>query len=384
MATDTRPETRNAAQSADPLTLNIHLRFRPSTAFLGILAEMNAQFSDWTDGSYDWADQTADFLDTKKPLPDFGEALLRTSLSQSVLRDLLQLAIALLSGHYLAVRNYLQKSHFALVIGYPRSGGSYLTKELLRTVGLDHTRVSEALAHDGFPDMRDHWYIANRPKPYFHLQDAVLQVAEFLVIAHLYYRRKTVCRPDGTWLIPKKMHKLVHWAGSFKMLLGKGAADYLVTVRHPVPTAVSIYEKSGGLPSDGRFPAAKPRSAIELWIRDDLAWLGYSPDQVARMTYFRAVEISWTAFHARMASSGLFLGDREEIQLISYGQETLEGVVNRYRARYGSQQPAESFFIHDKASTTPAKCLVEGDAAVASVQALWRSLGLVFPSLSWF
>ncbi len=383
MAVDPRPQTEKAAQPVWPPTLSIHLRFRPSVAFLGILAEMNAQFSDWTDGSYDWADQTVDFLHSKKPLPDFGEAFLRTPLSQRALRDLLQLAIALLSGEYLAVRNYLQHSHFVLVIGYPRSGGSYLTKELLRTIGLDHTRVSEALAHDGFPQMRDHWYIPNGPQPYFHLQDAVFQVAEFLVIAHLYYRHKSVCQPNGTWLIPKKMHKLVYWAGSFKMLLGKGAADYLVTVRHPVPTAVSIYEKSGGLPSDGLFPAAKPRSAIELWVRDDLVWIGYSLDEIARMKYFRAVEISWTAFYTRMASSGLFLGDRDEIRFIPYGREALEGVVNQYRTHYGSQRPAESFFIHDKSGTVPPECLIEGDAAVASVRALWRSLGLVFPSLSW-
>lgn len=361
--------------------LDIQLRFQPSAAFLGILAELNDQFPDWTDGSYDWANQTVDFLHAQDTRPIVSADLLQTPLSRRALQDLLHMAIALLSGQYPVVRDYLQTDHFAFVIGYPRSGGSYLTKELLRTIGLDHTRVSEALAHDGFPEIRSHWYAPAGARPYFHLQDAVFQVAEFLVIAHLYYHRKTPCQPNGLWFVPKKMHKLVHWAGSMKMLLGKGAADYLVTVRHPVPTAISIYEKCGGLPDNGLFPAAHPRSAIERWISDDLAWLGYSGPEIAQMDYFEAVQISWTAFYVQMASSGLFLGGRDEVQLLPYGQETFEGIIHTYHQRYGCQRPVEPFQVHDKAIRVSADIQARGDAAVAAVQAAWQPLGLTFPEL---
>lgn len=361
--------------------LDIQMRFQPSAAFLGILAELNDQFPDWTDGSYDWANQTVDFLHTQEALPALNPALLQTPLSCRALQDLLHMAIALLSGQYPVVRDYLQTDHFAFVIGYPRSGGSYLTKELLRSIGLDHTRVSEALAHDGFPELRNHWYGPGGTRPYFHLQDAVFQAAEFLVIAHLYYHRKSPCQPNGLWLIPKKMHKLVHWAGSFKMLLGQGAADYLITVRHPVPTAISIYEKCGGLPADGRFPM-HPRSAIERWIGDDLAWLGYGGPEIARMDYFQAVQISWMAFYTQMATSGLFLGGREEVQILPYGQETFEGIVHTYHQRYGCQRPVEPFLVHTKAATQPAGIQARGDAAVAAVRAAWAALGLPFPDLA--
>ena len=362
--------------------LDIQMRFQPSAAFLGILAELNDQFPDWTDGSYDWANQTVDFLHAQEALPTLSPALLQTPLSRRALQDLLHMAIALLSGQYPVVRDYLQTDHFAFVIGYPRSGGSYLTKELLRTIGLDHTRVSEALAHDGFPEMRNHWYGPGGSRPYFHLQDAVFQAAEFLVIAHLYYHRKSPCQPNGLWLVPKKMHKLVHWAGSFKMLLGQGAADYLVTVRHPVPTSISIYEKCGGLPADGLFPAARPRSAIERWIGDDLAWLGYSGAEIAGMDYFQAVQISWTAFYVQMASSGLFLGGREAVSVLPYGQDTFEGIVHTYHQRYGCQRPVEPFLVHSKAATQSAGIHVRGDAAVAAVRSAWQSLGLSFPDLT--
>ncbi len=361
---------------------DIQLHFRPSQAFIGILAELNEQYAEWTDGSYDWADQTTDFLHAEAPLPQFDETLFKSPLSQRAINDVLQIAIAILSGDFPRVRNYLQHVRFAFVIGYPRSGGSYLTKELLRTVGFDHTRVSEALAHDGFPDLRETWFDMAGQRPYFHLQDSVFQVAEFLVIANYYYQLKSAQQDNGIWLAPKKMHKMVSWAGSFKMLLGQGHSDYLVTVRHPLPAAISVAEKSGGYPADGLFPVRAPRSAIERWIINDLMHLGFSIDELAQMDYFEAVFASWSQFHIRMAGSGLFLGDRKEIRLLPYGRESLEGVVRAYRERYGDARCApEPFFIHDKTQQY-ANWIARGAAAVSAVTVAWSALGLQFPELS--
>ncbi len=364
------------------MNFDIHLRFQASEAFVGILAELNERYSEWTDGSYDWANQTTDFLHAQAPLPRFDAALFKTPLSQRALNDVLHIAIAVLSGDYPLVRDYLKHMRFAFVIGYPRSGGSYLTKELLRTIGFDHTRVSEALAHDGFPDLRETWYDWAGQRPYFHLQEALLQVAEFLVIANLYYQLKSRPQSNGIWLAPKKMHKMVNWAGSFKMLLGQGHSDYLVTLRHPLPAAISISEKSGGYPGNGRFPARAPRSAIERWIITDLMHLGFSIKELETMDYFEAVFASWAHFHIRMAGSGLFLGDRNEIHLIPYGQESQEGVVREYRERYGDAGVApEPFHIHDKTRQYP-NWTARGDAVVATVSAAWSALGLQFPKLS--
>lgn len=363
--------------------LDINLRLQPTSAFIGILAELNEQYSQWTDGSYDWAAQTTDFLHAFGPLPSFNEKLFQTPLSQRALNDLLQLTIALLSGNYPVVRDYLKEMHFTFVIGYPRSGGSYLTKELLRTVGLDHTRVSEALAHDGFPDLRETWYDWSGNRPYFYLQEAIFQVAEFLVIANLYFRRKTRARANGIWLVPKKMHKLVYWAGSFKMLLGQGRADYLVTVRHPVPTAISVYEKSGGPTADGRFPAQAPRSAIERWIVYDLMHLGYTLDELSVLDYFEALTVSWVHYYSAMAGSGLFLGSRDEVRLVPYGQAAFEATVANDRQRLGNDPDAapEPFLIHDKSSRHP-EWHARGAQAVDAMTAQWAALGLRFPELT--
>ncbi|MDA3877893.1 MAG: hypothetical protein PF483_12485 [Halothiobacillus sp.] len=360
---------------------DINLKFQPSAAFIGVLAELNEQYSDWTDGSYDWANQTVDFLHNPIPLPKFDESLFQTNLSKRAINDLLHIAIALLSGNYLAVREYVKQAHFAFVIGFPRTGGSYLTKELLRTAGLDHTRVSEVLAHDGFPELRDTWYDWMGDRPYYHLQDAIFQTAEFLVISNLYYRNKTEKQPDGRWLAPKKFHKIVSWAGSFKMLLGQGRADYLVTIRHPVPTCVSVYEKSGGLTADGLFPANSPRSAIERWIINDLMHLGFTQQELAQMDYFDTVLASWVQFYTRMATSGLFLGDRNEVRVIPYGKESLEGVVRDFRQHTNLDTPPEPFHIHDK-GRQQVSWQDRGDAAVQALTATWQTLGLHLPDLT--
>ncbi len=363
------------------MDFNITLRFQPSAWFLGILAELNERYSDWTDGSYDWAAQTTDFLRAPASMPEFDESLFETPLSKRAVGDLLHIGVAVLSGDYPLVRRYVENIRFAFVIGYPRSGGSYLTKELLRTLELDHTRVSEALAHDGFPEIRDTWYDWAGDRPYFHLQSSVFQVAEFLVISNLYYQLKTKRQEGGHWLAPKKMHKIVAWGGSFKMLLGQDRADYLVTLRHPLPTAISIYEKSGGLPRDGLFPARAPRSAIEHWVLTDLLMLGFAQEEVAEMSYFAAVQASWSNFHARMATSGLFLGDRDEIRLVPYGKESLESVVQAYRDRCGNDMPPEPVLIHDKSADFP-EAQEAGDRAAADMAATWAQLGLTFPALS--
>ena len=360
---------------------NISLRFQPSGWFLGVIAELNEKFSDWTDGSYDWAAQTTDFLHNPTPLPTFDATLFDTPLSKRAVNDVLHIAIAVLSGNYPLVRSYAENIRFAFVIGYPRSGGSYLTKELLRSINLDHTRVSEALAHDGFPELRDIWYDWEGDRPYFHLQGAMFQVAEFLVIANLYYQLKTCRQAEGTWIAPKKMHKIVNWAGSFKMLLGQGRADYLVTLRHPLPTAISAAEKSGGMPGERLFPAASPRSAIERWVLNDLVLLGWSMPEIAAMSYFDAVRVSWSHFHGRMATSGLFLGNRDEIRLLPYSRDSLEGVVRDYRSRCANPAPPEPVLIHAKSDDYP-DWQDRGDQAVADMARHWTALGLTFPTLT--
>lgn len=109
--------------------------------------------------------------------------------------------------------------------------------------------------------------------------------------------------------------------------------------------------------------------------------LGHSLEQIAGMDYFHAVQVSWSQFHARMATSGLFLGMREEVRLLPYGNESLEDVVLEYRARHLNSTPPESVLIHDKAAQHPEWQAAAG-TAVDATTALWAWVGLTFPTLA--
>ncbi|OYV89697.1 MAG: hypothetical protein B7Z57_11795 [Acidiphilium sp. 37-60-79] len=187
--------------------------------FTGILAEMNGDFTGWSDGSYDWAAQHIDFLHAPEKLPKLDDGFFHTPLSKRILDELLEIFLCLISGEHKSIQDYLTGVKFAFVVGYPRSGGSYLTKELFRSVGIDHRRVSEALAHDGFPDIGENWFGPKSTEPCYYLQESMLQIAEFLVLSNNYFIERS--RPDqsGKIIIPKKMHKLINWAGSLKIAL---------------------------------------------------------------------------------------------------------------------------------------------------------------------
>ena len=63
-----------------------------------------------------------------------------------------ELFVALLIGDIAPLRAVQDRFRFFLVVGIPRSGGKYLTKQLFRALGHDPKAVPEVLGHDAFPD----------------------------------------------------------------------------------------------------------------------------------------------------------------------------------------------------------------------------------------
>lgn len=362
------------------MSFSIELKLQPSVWFSGIVAELGGLYSGWSDGSGQWWNQVPEVLQDNASWPELGHDIFETPIGQRARYEVNRLYQSMLTGDYESVRGYVKPLRYAMVIGYPRTGGSYLTKELLRSAGLDYTKVSTALAHDGFPIVHDNWYGHHTSGVRrFHLQDSVFQVAEYLVASKHYYKSKAKKHPDGFWLVPKKFHTAVNWAGSLKTILGPGQSDYLVTARSPLPVAISVYEKSGGLPDSGLFPS--PRSYIETCISKDLATLGYTLDQIADMNYFDAVQKSWSLFYSRLATSGLFLDRRDDVRLIPYGKESLERAAQDYYDLYGRSEKVDPLFVHDKSSRHP-EWSERARMAVEDMTRLWSSLGLEFPDLT--
>lgn len=364
------------------MELPINININPSGSFVGVLAELNGVYSGWSDGSYDWAAQTTDFLANLPALPTFDESLFKTELSQRALNDVVQITLAMIRGDYGFIRNYLAKLKFVFIIGYPRTGGSYLTKAIVKVTGLDHKNVPEPLAHDSYPNIMDSWHRDDCGQPLSYFYESFFQLAEFLVLSNIYWQHKTKIRKKQTFLATKKIHKAVYAGQGFKTLFTPGQADYLLTIRNPLPIAISIYEKSGGLPEGGKFPARQPRSFIEVVIVRDLLAMGYSEDEIAALDYYQAVEKSWVRFYSTMATSGLFCGEKNGVRIIPYDKNALMQTVKSYYDEYGVTGAPEDVYIHDK-SDKHEGWKQQADEAVSTMKQFWSGLGLAFPDLTY-
>lgn len=362
------------------MEFSINIKINSSMSFVGMLAELNGVYAGWSDGSYDWANQTSDFLANLPPLPSFDEALFKTPLSQRLMHDVTQVLLAIVGGNYEFIRQYLKDIHFVFIVGYPRTGGSYLTKSIFHSMNLDHKQLPEPLAHDSFPNIPDNWHDVEERGKISYFYEAFVQLAEFLVISKAYCQAKLPKTKAGKYLMVKKMHKAIHIGHGLKMLFNPGQVDYLLTFRNPLPIAVSIYEKSGGLPKNGLFPANEPRSAIEVMINYDLLMEGYTLNEISRLDYFQAVEKSWMRFHSKLAISGLFSQNKAGVRIIPYGKEPLESQVRLYQQQFYHPSAVEEVYIHNKADAFPERHR-QAQARVASMTKHWLDLGLVFPKL---
>lgn len=278
------------------------------------------------------------------------------------------LLVALLAGEPAPLEPLQARFQFICVTGIARTGGSYLTAEIYRSLGLDPESVPPALAHDGFPEAGP-----------FLLQDGINSwvvtlktMAEYLTMVEVFFAG---CAPrEGRIVVPKKLTSFVHASGFFRRVLGE-SMEQVLTLRHPVAACVSTYEKSGGLPADGRFTV---RSNIEEWCRRDLRDTGCRAEQLAGMDYFGAYLRYWEHYHLALAMAGSCAAPR--LRVIAYGRDALRALARSYHLRYGSGLEPREFEVSDTARRRHPEWVERAQPAIDRVAAVWRGLGLEFPA----
>jgi len=262
----------------------------------------------------------------------------------------------------------LRRFHFIFVIGIPRTGGTYLTKQFYRAAGIDYTQVQNALAHDGFPHLAVLSFPDNR---YNAHTTSLLQLAEYLTMVEIYFTRHGRLAYQGGIVVPKKFTKAIYNFPLLRALLGD-SADYVITTRHPLGMIQSVLDKSGGMPSDGKFAV---RSAIERWALDD--WLQWQiPEtKVMNMSYVHVMLEYWKRFHFQLAMSGI--PAMPNARLVPHGPESMRETVRAYYQAFGTtlepepfKPPLPSHFSHSETQAAA--------TALAEVTQLWASLGLIF------
>lgn len=320
-----------------------------------------------------WADQRSEALSggDAEPIgsaPNAAELVMSNATGREYVARAYTLLVAMLTGTMAPLEELQSRFHFVNVIGIPRSGGSYLTAELYRAIGMTPAQVPSGIAHDSFPDAGP-----------FQLQPGINSsimtlktIAEYLTMVEIFFADR---KPYGARIIvPKKLTKFVYAAGLFAGILGQDA-EYLLTLRHPVAACVSTYEKSGGLPPDARFSV---RSNIEEWCRRDLQRTGFGAEHLQGMDYFEAYLLYWEQFHLALATSGLSASPN--LRILAFGNSALQSAAQRYHDRYGSELQASHFHISDTARRRHPDWIERARPAIERIAAVWRAIALPFPA----
>jgi hypothetical protein len=279
-----------------------------------------------------------------------------------------ELFVALLIGDIDAVRAVQRRFRFVLVVGAPRSGGKYLTKELFRALGHDPSRVPAVLAHDGFPEAGP-WRFDRAGTSWV---ESLQTMAEYLTMVELFFAAAD--EHEGITVVPKKATKAAYAPGLFQSVLGEGA-EGIVTIRHPVPSCISTFESAGGLPADGRFVQ---RGNIErLWARDLLS-AGLSDREIAEMDYFDAYLRYWEDYHVRLAMSGFNV--TRSYRVLAYGAERFMDEARRNADRFGSlAADVEKFHVQDRRDRH-AEWIARAEPTLQRVCDQWARVGMAFPT----
>jgi hypothetical protein len=319
-----------------------------------------------------WHEQLSEVLvpaqaeERQKAAAAVAEKVLQHPLGQKAIVRSYELLTAILIGQPEKLRNFQERYRFICVVGCPRHGGSYLTKQLYRAIGMDPDQVANAIAHDGFPDASPF----QLKEGYNSTTIMVQNMAEYLAMVEVFYANSRLF--DNFVVVPKKATKAAYHGAFFHTVLGPNT-EYVITLRHPLAACISTYEKSTGLPEDGTF---KVRGNIEEWARRDAIFTGADPDAVPRQDYFDVYLRYWEQYHCNLALTGL--AANRNWTVIAYDRERMMDLAASYFRRFRSKGTPEDFKVFDKRSRHPGWNR-KAEAAIGRVADLWRTVGRRFP-----
>ncbi len=319
----------------------------------------------------EWGDQLQEGLKTdQKGMVEeavvHAEKVLNDERGKKYIARAYQIFVALLTGDTALITEFQLKYHFINVIGVPRNGGSYITKEIYRGLGYDPNLVPNVIAHDGFPEAGPFTF----EKGVNSWTNSLQTMAEYLTMVDIYFGSK---KPYlGKIIVPKKLTKGTYAGGFFHRVLGE-SVEHILTIRHPVTSCISTYEKSGGFPEAGKFMV---RGNIEEWVRRDIAYTGMEPSEIANMDYFDAYLKYWEQYHTYVATTGL--SANKNVVVVPYGRERLMGLVSEYCRKFGVQNPQpEEFKVFNNRERHP-DWMKRAEPTVSRIHQLWERVGLQF------
>jgi hypothetical protein len=343
-------------------------QIRPSLEFLDFLS----RFCAGEEFRGNWHDQLSERLrsgnitklnDRVKSMA--GEPVTDPRMQQALIKSY-ELTVAILLGDVAKLKPFQNGCKFIFVVGCPRSGGSYLTKQIFMALGKDPDKVPGLLAHDGYPKIWP-FYLEDGHNAH---TDMVRYVAEYIVLSMLFFGSKANYK--NKVVIPKKDLNVAYHGAFFNKVFGANA-EYVWTIRHPVTCCISTYEKQGGFPQGGRFSV---RGNIERFIQRDLMFTGEDKKSLSQQSYFNVYLRYWEQYHYNLILTGI--PPKNKITVVPYSREQMMLSAAAFFTRFGSDREAEDFHVFNKRDRHE-DWFEEAERAICRVQDMWRRFGMEFP-----
>lgn len=319
-----------------------------------------------------WHDQLSEVLvpaqadERQKAAVAVADQVLQNPTGQKAIIRSYELLTALLVGQPDKLRTFHERYRFICIVGCPRHGGSYLTKQLFLAIGLDPDQVPNAIAHDGFPDASPFSFKEN----YNSLTTMIQNMAEYLAMTEVFFANSRLF--DNLVIVPKKATKAAYQGAFFNAAFGP-QTEYVITLRHPLAACISTYEKSTGLPSGGKFQV---RGNIEEWARRDNEFTGADPGKILDQDYFDVYLRYWEQYHCNLALTGL--SANRNWKLVPYGRNNMMKIARDWFLRFRNKGQVEDFKVFDKRDRHP-EWRPRAEAGIHRVAATWQSVGIKFP-----
>ncbi|MHA1540126.1 MAG: hypothetical protein ACTSXQ_06595 [Alphaproteobacteria bacterium] len=263
----------------------------------------------------------------------------------------------------------LDRFHFFFIVGMPRTGGTYFTKQMFTAAGLEFNKIRKSLSHDGYPNLTQ---VSFRNKNNIHT-NGLLQLAEFITMVEVFYGKWGKVKFNGRIVVPKKMPKAVYDFPLIKNLFGENSS-YFITIRHPLPIIQSVLNRKGGkLPEHGKF---ETDDVIERWAFKNWIDQGLTRDEILEMDYIETFLGYWKKYYCQMALSDLPLMPGAKI--IPFTKEDMEATVQEVFDTLGNEEEVEEFKV-SKFPDFGKEYEDKAEKVVKEVGAFWKSLGMDFP-----
>lgn len=254
------------------------------------------------------------------------------------------------------IHNYLEGKKIIFVAGAVRTGGTHLVSKMLESFDMKIEDYSFSMIHDDFPN----YTCLYRWNEITMSQGLLFEMAQFLVWAKHAFKDKNI--------IIKKRDGFVH-SLPFLYNIFSDNADYIVTVRHPIPSGFSIAKKAN-LKIDDQV-------GLPLWKSMALSRNKASEEEFDKMNCMERFLIYWQICYEDVVRC---INPKQRINIVTYDEKSNNSIIEEMAKKHNGKAVDAGFKAIDREyPIVMSEQKVED--TIENVRKLWKVNGFEFPNL---